>query len=426
KLLQGVANSGGQEEHCIIVGGDPAKKMFYDVENCSEFDHANVVSILSKYLDPVPRLQIFNSLLTKDGKRFVLFVLDADQPRPIVLKTEGARADGKARLRVGEIWIKRGTGLFVATRADIDAMYRSRMEEEAEDRARKRLKHLAEISALGGSAGKVSSQAPSPELFLRPGAEFRRFIEEVIAEKDLSRLGMLVELAREWLVEGWDQIGARRNLQAQRLDQLAGLNLILVEEFFRDKFIPSLQSLTALGLLIIKYNQQPSWLYTVAEILSDAFESARGLQSLKNFDASREHAVAWCRPGLEIYIAAKCVASYCVHRKRHEFLPALLRRTAMRIESDDRETQKTPLLFWPLSVYTEFFPNGQAVEGRATFFWQQRVGASWGSYFGSFENFISSSCQLEFILELNSYLGTNMLDDKEIAKWLSGQSAPIW
>jgi hypothetical protein len=364
KLLQGVANSEGQDERCIVVGADPAKKMFYDVGNCSEYDHANAASILSKYLDPVPRLQIFNSLLTKDGKRFVLFVLDAVQPRPIVLKTEGARSDGKTRLRAGDIWIKRGTGLFPATRADIDLMYRERMEEEAEDRARKRLKHLAEISPSGLSLGPVRSRVPNPELFLGPGPEFRRFVEDVIAENDLSRLRMLVELAREWVVDGWDQIGARRNLQAQQLDRLAALNLILVEEFFRDKFIPSLQSLTALAMLIIKYNQEPAWLHSVADTLSDAFESARGLQALKSYDPGQEHSLPWWRPGLEIYMAAKCISAYAVHRKRHEFLPALLPRTAMRIELDGRETQQTPLLFWPLSVYTEFFPNGQAVEGR--------------------------------------------------------------
>jgi hypothetical protein len=29
-------------------------------------------------------------------------------------------------------------------------------------------------------------------------------------------------------------------------------------------------------------------------------------------------------------------------------------------------------------------------------------------------------------LELNSYLGTNMLNDKSVAKWLSEQPVPIW
>jgi hypothetical protein len=60
-----------------------------------------------------------------------------------------AKTDGKIRLQVGEIWIKKGTALQLATRADFDLMYRQRMEEEeAEERARKRFKHFTEISGV--------------------------------------------------------------------------------------------------------------------------------------------------------------------------------------------------------------------------------------------------------------------------------------
>ena len=114
--------------------------------NADEFDAANLSSVLTKYLDPPPRFQVFNHLQTDAGESFVLFVLDANQPRPIVIKTEGQRQDGKTRLQVGEIWIKRGTALCLASRADIDLMYKERVEEEAEDRARKRFKHYSEVS----------------------------------------------------------------------------------------------------------------------------------------------------------------------------------------------------------------------------------------------------------------------------------------
>lgn len=39
---------------------------------------------------------------------------------------------GKIRLQWGDIWVKKGTVLQLASRADLDAMNRLRMEEEAE------------------------------------------------------------------------------------------------------------------------------------------------------------------------------------------------------------------------------------------------------------------------------------------------------
>lgn len=420
KLLQGVANSEAREERCIVIGADPKNREFHGIENCAEFDQATVTSILEKYLHPAPRFQVFNNLRTTDGKAFVLFVLDGAQPQPIVLKTEGTH-DGKTRLKVGEIWIKRGTALFPATRDDLEQMYRERIEEEAEDRARKRLKSLSEISPTSFSFPISKLKVPTPELFVGPGAEFRRFVEEIVAEQDIRRLSMLMELAREWVVDGWDQVGARTNSMTH---PTIGADPA-IEEFFRDKFIPALQSIVALGLLIVKYDQESAWLSKVVDVLLDAFEATRGLQALKNL-ATTEQSLIWWRPGLELYIGTKCIAAYAMHRNRYHYLPTVLRRAAKRIEFDDRDTEPTPFLFWPLSVYTEFFANGQASRGSANYFWQERISASWGSYFGSFERFISASCQLEFVLELNSYMATNAPNDEDVAQWLSTQPSPIW
>ena len=66
----------------------------------------------------------------------------------LIVNRPEAKTDGKIRLQVGEIWIKKGTALQLATRADFDLMYRQRMEEEAEERARKRFKHFTEISGV--------------------------------------------------------------------------------------------------------------------------------------------------------------------------------------------------------------------------------------------------------------------------------------
>src|SRR5215469_16765346 len=134
------------DERFIVIGADPTERMFYPVLNAAEFDPALVAPILAKYFDPLPQLEIFNNLQTDEGEPIVLVILSAVQPRPIMVKTEGQRRDGKVRLQVGDIWVKKATALQPASRADLDAMYRQRMEEEAEDRARKRFKHFTELS----------------------------------------------------------------------------------------------------------------------------------------------------------------------------------------------------------------------------------------------------------------------------------------
>src|ERR1039458_9821218 len=79
KLMQSIANAELAAERCIIIGADPKEKSFYPVTNTAEFDAAAVSDILGKYLDPVPRFEVFNGLLTDDGKLFVLIILDAVQ-----------------------------------------------------------------------------------------------------------------------------------------------------------------------------------------------------------------------------------------------------------------------------------------------------------------------------------------------------------
>jgi hypothetical protein len=56
------------------------------VTNADEFDHARVSPILAKYLDPVPNVEVFNNVQTDDGHALIVFILNAAQDRPIVIK----------------------------------------------------------------------------------------------------------------------------------------------------------------------------------------------------------------------------------------------------------------------------------------------------------------------------------------------------
>lgn len=417
KLVQGVANSEVAGERYIVIGADPKERKFFPVSNAAEFDPARVNSVLTKYLDPLPAYEVFNNLDTNNQNPIVVFILASTQPRPIIVKTEGKKLDGKVRLQVGEIWVKKGTALQLATRMDIDAMYRQRMEEEAEDRARKRFKHFTEVSGPPPVHLSSPTRMPVRESLLGPPADFRRFFEELMAASDNARFLMLVELIRESLVEGWDRQGVRNaSLQVATSEYVVQVN-----SFFRDEFLPSLRAAVSVALLIIKNRFDIEWLKSTVEILLEAFEECRHLQQLKSgYFVQMPGSLRWWRPGFEHFMAFRGIAAYSVLRNRPRYLNVLLSCFAERLTVDDQPTAKMPILFWPLPP--QMFDRNELIQGRATFFWNERIQLFCGSYFGTFEKFLAASCQLEFILEFNSYLGTNSVKDRDLKTWLESNA----
>jgi len=421
KLIQGVANCDVLEERYIVIGADPKEKQFHAVVNSAEFDPARVAPILAKYLDPVPHLEIFNNLQTDAGETLILFIFSAVQPRPIMVKTEGKRADSKVRLQVGEIWVKKGTALQLATRADIDAMYRQRMEEEAEDRARKRFKHFTDLSGAPHSIIRSQTRMPVRELLVGPAPDFRRFAEELIASNDRARFLMLMELAREPLVEGWDRHDVRQSMPPNQLDGYS----VQINDFFRDEFLPAIQSAVSMGLLIIKYDFQTAWFDVVVDTLLKAFDEAHGLQRLKfGYFSQVPDALRYWRPGFEIFVAIRCLAIYAVLRDRPRFLTSVLRPLVIPVHIDEPSRPKTPVLFWPLPA--RMFGDSGFEEGRSTFFWKERISASWGTYFGPYDKFLAASYQLEFLLEFNSHLATNSVNSPQLGEWLEAHASHAW
>ncbi len=129
KLIQGMANAHSDQERFIIIGADQAGKRFEAITNQDEFDPANVQQILSKYLDPVPEIEVFNSLQTDAGESYVLIVISPDQSRPVICTTEGT-SGSKTHFLVGDVWIKQGTSLARAVKSDLDRMYDKRIDEK--------------------------------------------------------------------------------------------------------------------------------------------------------------------------------------------------------------------------------------------------------------------------------------------------------
>ncbi len=411
KFLQGMANAEITGERCIILGGDPKEKRFYPVLNTAEFDQATVLPVLAKYLDPVPRFEVFNNLQTDSGEAFVLIILDENQPRPIVVKTESKRSDGKIRLQIGDIWIKKGTALQLVSRADLDAMYRARMEEEAEDRARKRFKHFSEISSLSPLV-PPPNRLPTRKLLAGPAQEFSAFVEELIATNDAGRFSMLLELTRESLVDGWDNLTERHSGHPSSAQQY----VLEVNNFFRDSFLPSLQSLVSVGMLTIKYDSHADWLRSAINILLEAFEASKELQRLKSgwVVQGPDSLPSW-RPAFEVYVSVRSIAVYAVRRDKLKFLGPILPQFVKPLSIGYEQRPITPFMFWPLPSN---FDGGDFTQGRSALFWKERISTSWGNYFGKYEKFLGPACELEFVLELNSYLGTNGVADPELQRWL--------
>jgi hypothetical protein len=70
------------------------------------------------------------------------------------------------------------------------------------------------------------------------------------------------------------------------------------------------------------------------------------------------------------------------------------------------------------------FTGGELMQGRSAFFWKERISTSWGAYFGTYEKYIAAACQLELLLEFNSYLG-NSVNENELKKWLDANAGDL-
>jgi hypothetical protein len=167
--------------------------------NADEFDPAKLAQVISKYLDPQPRIEVFNNIRAEGGERYVLIVFSPDQPRPIVTVSEGTSDTPQKRthFRLGDIWIKKGTGLQTATRADLDSIYERHVNEEAENRGRRRFKHFREELEPSVGVSSLAISTPSRALLVGDRKDLRSFAEVAISTADIGRLRILAVGSRK-------------------------------------------------------------------------------------------------------------------------------------------------------------------------------------------------------------------------------------
>ncbi|MGD0444004.1 MAG: hypothetical protein ABSA39_08715 [Edaphobacter sp.] len=393
KLVQGHANSHTKGERLIVIGADQKEKKFYNVENAKDFDAARISPILAKYFSPEPIFEVFN-MKASDGETYVLVVLAAAQPRPILVLTDG-EADSKTYFRSGDIWIKHNTGLKPASSSDLDLMYEPKIDREAEKRARQRFDHFRETLGPALLSQAVES-TPAPELLIGSRERLGRFAEAMISSGEPAKFNMLLEMARQIVVERWDSLLQGSNssygISEEKKSQ--------VSTFYRNEFMPAVVSLVDLGLNLVRYGS-PEWFESIGNVMTEAFVKSCQIDHLKAINDSGDETVPFARPAYEIYLGLRTLSTYAVARKRLSFLSKVLPRYVHRLSSGQQGSALEPILFWPFRGALNL---PEMKSGRNEEIWEQSVGSYWPDVFGTKEKFLSAAAQLEFVLELNSYL----------------------
>jgi len=399
KLIQGLANAHIAEERFIVIGADQKERKFYNVANVDEFDPAKLSLVVAKYLDPAPRLEVFNNIRANGGESYVLIVVSPDQPRPVVAITDG-KSDKKIHFGVGNIWIKKDTSLQVATRADLDQMYemyiKQRVDEEAETRARRRFEHFREQFGSSLVLAPATASVPSSDLIVGNRGRLTKFAEATISAGNSTNFKMFIEMTRERLIDKWNPIESLGTLDVETWNKKRA-------EIYQDEFIPALDSMVDLGLQVVKYDASSEWFGIVINQLREAFEALRRVdRQTANIVAAKPGIPSFARPAYDVYVAIRALATHAVMRERFRFLKEILPHYTPFVTPDGWSQVSVPLLFWPFSGVTGLPDMRQG--GRNKSFWDAHIHGAWGQFFVSEDKFLSAAAQLEFILEFNSYI----------------------
>jgi hypothetical protein len=167
-----------------------------------------------------------------------------------------------------------------------------------------------------------------------------------------------------------------------------------------------LDALVELGLQTIKYNGPTEWVGLIVDVLVDAIEKGRTFNRLRGMPVAGNADLSFSRPALVAYLGVRCMSTYAVKRCRFSYLREILPRFIRLFTTDNRSREFVPLVFRPLE--NGLLPDEHG--GRNRTFWNEHIHSAWGSYFGTFDGFLSAASQLEFVLEFNSYLFVSRRD----------------
>ena len=244
-------------------------------------------------------------------------------------------------------------------------MYEKHIDDEAENRARRRFEHLSQHLKPTIYANPITS-IPGRTLLVGDRSDLHTFAESTIAAGETVKLKMLIEMARERLVDEWGRVTPPAFFEETETSA--------VVEFHRDGFVPSLDSIVDVGLQVIKFDGSEEWLELIVSMLLDSFEASR-LQDGRNSGSvgrvRRETLFAYA--AYEVYMAVRALATYAMMRQRFRFLKAILPRMVTIFMSDHYDQMSEPLMFWPFHGNLGL-PDANGGRNRAL--WDAHVGTA--------------------------------------------------
>lgn len=251
-------------------------------------------------------------------------------------------------------------------------MYERKIDDEAENRARRRFEHYRDqFGSLGSNP--ATPQTPVRTLLVGAKEKLRLFIEDVIASDSGTRLKMLLEMARETLVDPWDRLQIADYGMPEDPEEW----ITEVHRVYADEFTPTLDSVVLLGLELMKYEARPEWMSWILDTLLEPFDRARTFVRLKSpLFMNRPGALLFAQPAYDAYLGIRALATYAIMRRRLSLFRVIVRKFVRAFTFDNQTELSLPVAFWPFSSIAGF-PDMR--NGRNNALWEARIGRAWVS-----------------------------------------------
>jgi hypothetical protein len=351
KDIQATANSAidPDNEKFIAIGVDEQTRTITGC-NPADYDEAGIRQLLEQYLDPVPEYEVL-SLQSNAGVDFVVVRFPFQPNRPIVAKAQIKDERNRILLAAGQIWLKpggantAGTGKrLVNSRQELIDLINiePRLKREVESR----LEQLLPEIRLEERTRLQASEATIVPVLTANDEEFESYIEQLLAGERFNHLRVVLEKLRDNVVLCW-QSG---------FDEHGRITAQQIKEIKEKEFLPAVQRLSLLGLLLIKFAAPLQWFEAVVELFIEIFESAHTLRNVQVPRASAEATSAlsehdsYTVPALEALLGIYLLSSYAlVIRERTYYLRSLFPCIVKAVSGPDEYEPQSFLLFWPLT-----------------------------------------------------------------------------
>jgi hypothetical protein len=241
--------------------------------------------------------------------------------------------------------------------------------------------------------------------------EFKAFVENICVEEDEKRLKLLLERFRDELIEGWHSCGAYEEGPIYDAQSIASFRATC-RKYRDDRFLPGMQRLTSLGLLIVKNSGPLHFFEETVKLLRETYNTSHELHGLrmataqgatsKHIEDHLSHTTVALESLLSIYI----IGAYITKRRRFAYFRNILNQP-VRVAGSGIEcaTGKKLLSMWPLHSGWGEPAELNHRAGRINLCSSKVMNDPvFSGLFGSEKRALEALLQFEFLVEWNSYL----------------------